>query len=74
MGQKECITSGRMSPSKEGGVIMLFFRLSGTTTDAKEIGNLRDKYGMTDRARTINITPQRWNAIVEKVVVGTDGG
>ena len=28
---------------------------------------------MTDRARTINITPQRWNAIVEKVVVGTGG-
>ena len=22
----------------------------------------------------VTITPQRWNAIVEKVVVGTDGG
>lgn len=40
---------------------MLFFRLSGTTTDAKEIGNLRDKYGMTDRARTINIKTNTYN-------------
>ena len=40
---------------------MLFFRLSGTTTGAKEIGNLRDKYGMTDRARTINIKTNTYN-------------
>jgi len=34
---------------------MLFFRLSGTTTGAKEIGNLRNRYGPTERVRTINI-------------------
>lgn len=40
---------------------MLFFRLSGCTTGAKEIGALRDKYGLTDRARTINIKTSAFN-------------
>ena len=42
MHRKQDMLSDTMSPTKEGGVIMLFFRLSGTTTGAKEIGNMRD--------------------------------
>ena len=40
---------------------MLFYRLSGTTTGAKEIGVLKDKNALAERVRTINIKASAFN-------------
>ena len=47
---------------------MLFFRLSGTTTGAKEIGNLRNRYDPTERVRTINLKTSAFNQKNQKNV------